>query len=175
VSWWREAVFYQIYPRSFCDGSGDGIGDLAGLRSQLDYLVDLGVDALWLSPIFPSPMADFGYDVSDYCDVDAVFGSLDEAQRLFDEAHDRGLRVILDWVPNHTSAEHPGSSTRDVRERVPDVTGISGADSHDDGSLPNNWLSSWNGQPDWTYDEASEQYYLHCFLTRTARSQLGQR
>ena len=105
--WWRSAVVYQIYPRSFLDTSGDGVGDLEGIRRRLDHLVWLGVDAIWLSPIFRSPMADFGYDVSDYRDVDPLFGSLADLDRLVAEAHARGLRVVLDWVPNHTSDRHP--------------------------------------------------------------------
>ena len=105
--WWRSGVVYQIYPRSFADTDGDGVGDLEGIRRRLDHLVWLGVDAMWLSPIFRSPMADFGYDVSDYCDVDPLFGSLADLDRLVSDAHARGLRVLLDWVPNHTSDRHP--------------------------------------------------------------------
>src|SRR5262245_24073106 len=105
--WWRDAVVYQIYPRSFADASGDGVGDLDGLRAHLDHLQWLGVDAMWLSPIYPSPMADFGYDVADYCDVEPLFGDLATFDALLAEAHDRGLRVLLDWVPNHTSDRHP--------------------------------------------------------------------
>src|SRR5512132_810670 len=105
--WWHEAVVYQIYPRSFADASGDGIGDLEGLRSRLDHLEWLGVDAVWLSPIYRSPMADFGYDVADYCDVDPLFGDLATFDALVEDAHSRGLRVLLDWVPNHTSDQHP--------------------------------------------------------------------
>src|SRR5206468_8996245 len=105
--WWRSAVIYQVYIRSFADGNGDGLGDIAGLRSRLPYLVDLGVDALWINPWYPSPMADAGYDVSDYRDVEARFGSLADAEALLDEAHDAGLRVLLDIVPNHSSDQHP--------------------------------------------------------------------
>src|ERR1044071_5078867 len=106
-TWWRHGVIYQIYPRSFQDSDGDGIGDLRGIRRRLDYLVRLGVDALWLSPFFPSPMADFGYDIADYCDVDPLFGSLADFDALLADAHARGLKVIVDLVPNHTSAQHP--------------------------------------------------------------------
>src|SRR5256885_13602139 len=110
-TWWREAVFYQIYPRSFQDSTGDGVGDLPGILARLDHLNgaegSLGVDAIWLSPFYRSPMADFGYDVSDYCDVDPLFGTLADFDRLLDEAHDRDLRLIVDWVPNHTSDQHP--------------------------------------------------------------------
>ena len=119
--WWQTAVIYQIYPRSFADGDGDGVGDLPGITARLDYVAGLGVDAVWLSPVFRSPMADFGYDVADYRDVDPLFGSLGDLDRLVAEAHARGLRVILDFVPNHTSDEHPwfveSRSSRDNPKR----------------------------------------------------------
>src|SRR5215216_1402790 len=105
--WWKSAVVYQVYPRSFADANGDGVGDLEGLRRHLDHLVWLGVDAIWLSPVYRSPMADFGYDVSHHCDIDPVFGTLADADRLIAEAHAVGLKVLLDWVPNHTSEQHP--------------------------------------------------------------------
>jgi alpha-glucosidase len=161
--WWREAVVYQIYPRSFADASGDGVGDLEGLRSRLEYLDWLGVDALWLSPIYRSPMADFGYDVADYCDVDPLFGDLAIFDALLEEAHSRGLRVLLDWVPNHTSDQHPwfveSRSSRDSpkrswyrwRDGTPDTP-------------PNNWPAAFGGGPAWTWDEGTEQWYLHTFL-----------
>jgi alpha-glucosidase len=107
LSWWKHAVIYQIYPRSFQDSNGDGIGDLNGIRSRLDYLGALGIDAIWISPIYPSPMADFGYDVADYCGIDPIFGTMADFDRLLDEVHRRGLRLILDFVPNHTSDQHP--------------------------------------------------------------------
>ena len=111
AGWWQTAVVYQVYIRSFADGSGDGIGDIAGLRSRLGYLKDLGVDALWINPWYPSPQADAGYDVADYCDIDPVYGTLGAAQDFLDEAHTAGLRVLLDIVPNHTSSAHRSSST----------------------------------------------------------------
>ena len=119
--WWESGIIYQIYPRSFQDSNGDGIGDLEGIRSRLDYLEDLGIDAIWISPIYPSPMADFGYDVSDYTDVHPMFGTLDDLDRLMKDVHDRGMRLILDWVPNHTSDQHPwfleSRSSRDNPKR----------------------------------------------------------
>jgi alpha-glucosidase len=161
--WWREAVVYQIYPRSFADASGDGVGDLEGLRSHLEYLQWLGVDALWLSPIYRSPMADFGYDVADYRDVDPLFGDLATFDALLDDAHGRGLRVLLDWVPNHTSDQHPwfveSRAARDSPKRAwyrwrdgrPEVP-------------PNNWPAAFGGGSAWTWDAATEQWYLHTFL-----------
>jgi alpha-glucosidase len=162
VPWWRDAVVYQIYPRSFLDTDGDGIGDLEGIRRNLDHLAWLGVDALWLSPIFPSPMADFGYDVSDYCDIDPVFGDLPAFDRLLADAHERGLRVLLDWVPNHTSDRHPwfeeSRASRDSARRDwylwRDGRGT---------DPPNNWKSAFGG-PAWTFDEKTGRWYLHIFL-----------
>jgi alpha-glucosidase len=105
--WWQRGIIYQVYPRSFTDSDGDGVGDLAGIRSKLDYLQWLGVDAIWISPIYPSPMADFGYDISNYTDIDPIFGTLDDFDALLADAHGRGLKVLLDYVPNHTSDQHP--------------------------------------------------------------------
>lgn len=162
--WWKSAVAYQLYPRSFADTNGDGIGDLEGVRSKLDHLSWLGVDALWLSPFFRSPMNDFGYDVSDYCDVDPLFGTLDDFDRLLAEAHGRGLKVIIDWVPNHTSDQHEwfvaSRSSRDDPKR----DWYRWRDPAPDGGPPNNWIRSWSDQPAWTFDEVTGQYYLHCFL-----------
>jgi alpha-glucosidase len=149
--WWREAVVYQIYPRSFQDSNGDGIGDLRGITQRLDHLSYLGVDALWLSPIYPSPLADFGYDVSDYTDVDPAFGTLADLDELVREAHARGLRVLLDLVPSHTSIEHPW-----FREH-PDWYIWSPVDGP-----PNNWKSAFGGSA-WSRDEASGRWYLHTF------------
>jgi alpha-glucosidase len=180
-AWWRRAVIYQIYPRSFRDSDGDGVGDLQGIRSRLDHLTWLGVDAIWLSPFYRSPMADFGYDVSDYCDVDPLFGNLDDFDALVDEAHARGLKVVVDWVPNHTSDAHPwfvaARSSRDDphrhwyrwRDDRSDAEGGSGPPGSP-GRLPNNWLAAFTGvgrtehPPAWTWDEGSGQWYLHLFL-----------
>jgi alpha-glucosidase len=164
VPWWKTAVFYQIYPRSFLDTNGDGVGDLEGIRRRLDHLVWLGVDALWISPFFRSPMKDYGYDVSDYCDVDPLFGSLADFDRLLAEAHARSLRVIVDWVPNHTSDRHPwfieSRASRGSRKR--------GWYVWRDGSPekpPNNWRSAFTRGPAWTWDAATRQWYLHLFLS----------
>ena len=162
--WWEEAVFYQIYPRSFADANGDGVGDLAGIESRLPYLHWLGVDALWLSPIFRSPMADFGYDVSDYCDIDPVFGTLDDYDRLLRSAHEHDIRLTIDWVPNYSSNQHPwfvdAQSSTDSAKRDWYVW----RDPAPGGGEPNNWEACWQIGPAWTFDEASGQYYLHLFL-----------
>jgi len=163
LKWWQSGVIYQIYPRSFQDSNGDGIGDLPGIIQRLDYLVTLGVSAIWISPIYPSPMADFGYDVSDFCAVDKIFGNLADFDELVDEAHSRGLRLILDFVPNHTSNEHPwfleSRSSRDNPKRDWYIW----RDAAAEGTLPNNWLSRFGG-PAWEWDEATKQYYYHSFL-----------
>ncbi|WP_119066411.1 alpha-amylase family glycosyl hydrolase [Aggregatilinea lenta] len=162
-AWWQTGVIYQIYPRSFYDANGDGIGDLQGIIDRLDYLVTLGVDAIWISPIYPSPMADFGYDVADYCDIHPIFGDLATFDCLLAEAHHRGIRVILDFVPNHTSDRHPwfqeSRASRDSARRDWYIW----RDAKPDGSAPNNWVSMFGG-PAWTWDEATGQYYLHLFL-----------
>jgi alpha-glucosidase len=149
---WREGVVYQIYPRSFCDSDGDGTGDLEGIRSRLDHLQWLGVDALWLSPVYPSPLADWGYDVSDYTAIDLLLGTLDQFDRLLADAHERGLRVLMDLVPCHTSIEHPW-----FREH-PDW--YVWADSGE--RPPNNWTSAFGGSA-WERDPASGHWYLHSF------------
>ena len=163
VAWWQRAVLYQIYPRSFQDSDGDGVGDIRGIRQRLDHLVDLGVDALWLSPIFPSPMADFGYDVSDYCDIDPLFGSLADFDAMLADAHARGLKVILDLVANHTSNRHAwfeeSRSSRSAARRDWYIW----RDPGPGGGPPNNWLSEFGGGA-WEYDVATGQYYLHTFL-----------
>jgi alpha-glucosidase len=170
VEWWRDGVIYQIYPRSFADSNGDGVGDLAGITARLDHLNDgtpasLGVDAIWLSPFYPSPMADFGYDVADYTDVDPLFGTLADFDRLLAAAHSRGIRVIIDLVPNHTSDQHPwfveSRSSRDNAKRDWYVW----ADSKPDGSPPNNWMSAFpRAGRAWTFDQTTGQWYLHSFL-----------
>ena len=162
--WWQTAVVYQIYPRSFADGSGRGVGDLAGITERLDHLVWLGVDAVWLSPFFRSPMHDFGYDVSDYCDVDPVFGTLADFDRLVDAAHARGIRVMIDWVPAHTSIEHPwfreARASRESARRDWYVW----RDPGPNGEMPNNWRAAFAPAPTWTLDETTGQLYLHSFL-----------
>ena len=188
--WWKHGVIYQIYPRSFRDANGDGVGDLAGVMERLDYLADLGVDGIWLSPIFASPMRDAGYDVSDYCAIDPVFGTLDEFDRLVVEAHRRGIRIILDLVLNHTSDQHPwfldsrasasspkrdwyvwhsgryrrGRAIRRGHRGWPaGEGGAGGPDRSRRPGPPNNWRSAFGGSA-WQWDESSRQYYLHLFL-----------
>jgi alpha-glucosidase len=162
--WWKASVVYQIYPRSFADGSGDGVGDLQGIRSRIDHLAGLGVDALWLSPIYRSPMADFGYDVSDHCDIDPVFGTLDDFDALLADAHAAGIRVLLDFVPNHTSDRHPWFQAARSGRDDPHRDWYIWRDPPAGGDLPNNWRAAFTGGPAWTLDEASGQYYLHLFL-----------
>ena len=161
--WWERGIIYQVYPRSFMDSDGDGIGDLAGIRSKLDYLQWLGVDAIWISPIYPSPMADFGYDISNYADIDPIFGDLDDFDALLADAHARGLKVLLDYVPNHTSDQHPwfldSRSSRDSAKRDWYIW----RNPKPGGGPPNNWLSNFGGGA-WEWDEKTEQYYYHAFL-----------
>ena len=149
--WWHDAVVYQVYPRSFQDSDGDGIGDLRGIESRLDHLTDLGVDALWLSPIYPSPLADFGYDISDFTGIDPAFGTLEDFDRLAAAAHDRGLRLLMDLVPSHTSIEHPW-----FREH-PDWYFWADGDEP-----PNNWPGTFGGSA-WSRDPESGRWYLHSF------------
>ena len=169
LAWWQSGAIYQIYPRSFADANGDGIGDLPGIRDHLDYLNDgtdgsLGVGAIWLSPFYRSPMADFGYDISDYTDVDPIFGTLGDFDDLLKGAHHRGIKVIVDWVPNHTSDQHPwfieSASSRDSPKRNWYVW----RDPAPDGGPPNNWQSAFAAVgPAWTFHKPTAQYYLHSF------------
>jgi len=165
VPWWERGVIYQIYPRSFQDSDGDGVGDLAGIERRLDYLASLGIDAIWLSPIYPSPMADFGYDVADYCGIDRLFGDLAAFDRLLAAVHERGLKLMLDFVPNHSSDQHPwfqeSRSSRDNPKRDWYIW----RDPAPDGGPPNNWISDFGGSA-WTLDEATGQYFLHAFLKK---------
>jgi alpha-glucosidase len=163
--WWRDGIFYQIYPRSFQDSNADGVGDLKGIISRLPYLRELGIDAIWLSPIFPSPMADFGYDIVDYTGVDPLFGTMSDFEVLVEAAHAGGLKIILDLVPNHTSDQHPwfieSRSSRDNPKR----NWFLWRDPRPDGGPPNNWLSEFGGSA-WEYDAATGQYYYHAFLAQ---------
>lgn len=155
--WWRDGVIYQVYPRSFQDSNGDGIGDLRGIASRLDYLAELGVEAVWVSPIYPSPMADFGYDVADYTGVDPMFGSMADFDELLAGCHARGLRLILDFVPNHTSDQHPWFLASRSSRTDPKRDWYLWRDE------PNNWMSNFGGTA-WTLDEGTGQYFYHSFL-----------
>jgi alpha-glucosidase len=162
--WWRGAVIYQIYPRSYQDSNGDGIGDLLGIVSRIPYIASLGVDAIWISPFFTSPMKDFGYDVSDYCDVDPMFGTLADFDGVVDTAHRFGIRVLIDLVLSHTSDQHPWFQ-QSVQDRTnPKADWYVWADPKPDGTPPNNWLSIFGGSG-WHWSPRREQYYQHNFLT----------
>lgn len=161
--WWRGAVIYQIYPRSFCDSNGDGVGDLPGITRHLDYIAELGVDAVWLSPFFKSPMKDFGYDVSDYRDVDPMFGTLDDFRELLDRAHKIGLKVIIDQVMSHTSDAHAWFQESRMSRDNPKANWYVWADPNPDGTPPNNWQSVFGG-PSWDFEMRRGQYYMHNFL-----------
>jgi alpha-glucosidase len=161
--WWQTGIIYQIYPRSFQDSNGDGVGDLPGIMSRLDYLKWLGVKAVWISPIYPSPMADFGYDISDYCGIHPLFGTMQDFDDLLEAIHRRDMKLILDLVPNHTSHQHPwfveSRSSRDNAKRNWYIW----KDPLPDGAPPNNWLSVFGGSG-WEWDEKTQQYYYHAFL-----------
>src|SRR5262249_8138852 len=163
VPWWKSAVIYQIYPRSFQDSDGDGVGDLRGITARLPYLVELGIDAIWISPIFPSPMVDFGYDVANYVDIDPLFGTLADFDALLAQAHNLGLKVVLDLVPNHTSDQHAwfveSRSSRDNAKR----DWYLWRDGGPRGAEPNNWLSQFGGRA-WELDRHPGQYYYHAFF-----------
>ena len=160
-AWWKESVVYQIYPRSFCDSNGDGIGDLPGILSKLDYVRDLGVNVIWLSPVYRSPNDDNGYDISDYRAIMDEFGTMEDFDALLAAAHERGLRIVMDLVVNHTSDEHPwfiesrASRSSEKRDWYIWREGK-------DGRPPNNWGSAFSGSA-WEWDEATRMYYLHCF------------
>lgn len=162
--WWRGGVIYQIYPRSFQDSNGDGIGDLPGITSRLPYVASLGVDAIWISPFFKSPMKDFGYDVSDYRDIDPMFGSLADFDALLAEAHRLGLKVMIDLVLSHSSDQHPWFEESRASRDNPKSDWYVWADPEPDGTPPNNWLSIFGG-PAWQWDGQRQQYFLHNFLT----------
>ncbi len=163
VAWWKGATVYQIYPRSFLDTSGNGVGDLAGITRKLDYVAELGIDAIWISPFVQSPMQDFGYDVSNYCAVDPLFGGLEDFQTLLDQAHERGLRVMMDQVLSHTSIQHPWFlESRQSRDN-PKADWYVWADAGPAGAPPNNWLSVFGGSS-WQWEPRRGQYYLHNFL-----------
>jgi alpha-glucosidase len=161
--WWQRGIIYQVYPRSFMDSNGDGVGDLYGIASRLDYLRWLGVDALWISPLYPSPMKDFGYDVSDYTAINPLFGTLEDFDRLLQEAHARDLKVILDFVPNHSSDQHRWFLESKSSRENPKRDWYIWRDPAPAGGPPNNWLSCFGGSA-WEYDEHSQQYYYHAFL-----------
>src|SRR5579862_2239641 len=182
--WWQHAVFYELYPRSFADSNNDGIGDLNGITAKLDYLKDLGVNAIWITPCYPSPQVDFGYDVSDYENIDPMYGTLQDFDRLAGEAHKRGIRIIMDFVMNHTSDQHPwfkeSRSSRDNPKRdwyiwrngkgetATDKGGVPNDRSSSLGSKgqpPNNW-QSWFGHSAWQWDEKTRQYYYHYFYVQ---------
>ncbi|TYL47998.1 alpha-amylase family glycosyl hydrolase [Marinomonas sp. IMCC 4694] len=161
--WWRGAVIYQVYPRSFFDSNNDGIGDLPGVTAKMNYIAALGVDAIWLSPFFTSPMKDFGYDVSDYCNVDPIFGSLEDFDQLIQSAHEHGLKVMIDQVLNHSSDQHPWFVESRRSHDNDKADWYVWADANPDGTVPNNWLSVFGG-PAWHWDSRRRQYYLHNFL-----------
>ncbi|WP_183439852.1 alpha-glucosidase [Pseudoduganella violacea] len=162
-TWWREAIIYQVYPRSYLDTNGDGVGDLPGITDRLEYIAKLGVDIVWISPFFKSPMRDFGYDVSDYCDVDPLFGTLDDFDKLIAKAHSLGLKIMIDQVMSHTAEEHPWFvESRKSRDNAKSDWYV-WADPLPDGNPPNNWLSVFGGSS-WQWDSRRKQYYLHNFL-----------
>ena len=161
--WWQKGVIYEVYPRSFQDSDGDGVGDLRGILERVDYFQWLGVDAVWISPVYPSPMADFGYDVADYVDIDPLFGTLQDFDRLVEALHARGIRLVLDFVPNHTSDQHPWFLEAGASRSSPKRDWYIWRDPAPGGGPPNNWVSQAGGSA-WALDPASGQYYYHAFL-----------
>ncbi|NGZ87867.1 alpha-glucosidase [Duganella aceris] len=161
--WYREAIIYQVYPRSFMDSNGDGVGDLPGITAKLDYIASLGVDMVWISPYFKSPMKDFGYDISDYCDVDPLFGTLADFDALIAKAHSLGLKIMIDQVMAHTAEEHPWFKESRASRDNPKADWYVWADPAPDGNPPNNWMSVFGGSS-WQWDTRRRQYYLHNFL-----------
>ena len=161
--WWQRGVIYEVYPRSFQDSDGDGVGDLRGIRQRLDYLAWLGVDVIWIPPVYPSPMADFGYDVANYVDIDPLFGTLQDMDDLVAHAHELGLKVIIDFVPNHTSDQHPWFIEARSSRKSPKRDWYIWHEPAADGGPPTNWFSHLGGRA-WSLDEASGQYYMHSFL-----------
>ncbi|MBA3723713.1 MAG: alpha-glucosidase C-terminal domain-containing protein [Candidatus Levybacteria bacterium] len=160
---WHQSVIYHIYPRSFKDSNKDGIGDLNGIIQKLDYVVELGADTIWISPTYPSPMRDFGYDISDFCNVDPLFGTLEDFDNLIQEAHNRNIKVIIDYIPGHTAWEHPWFVASASSRINPKRDWYIWRDPKPDGSVPNNWLSVFGGSR-WEYDARTGQYYMHSFL-----------
>ena len=163
-NWWRSAAIYQVYPRSFFDSNGDGIGDLPGIIQKLDYIASLEVDAVWISPFFQSPMQDFGYDISDYRAIEPMFGTLDDFKNLLAQAHDRNLKILIDQVWNHTSEEHEWFKQSRSSKDNPKADWYVWENAKSDGSPPTNWRATFGGSA-WEWDETREQYYLHSFLT----------
>ena len=161
--WWQGSFGYQIYIRSFADSNDDGHGDFQGILSKIPYLKDLGVDFLWITPFYPSPMADWGYDVAEYCDIDPTFGTLDDFDALIGQAHESGIKIVADLVPNHTSDQHKWfkESKKGPENEFRDY--YIWKDPAPDGGPPNNWVAYFGG-PAWTFDEISGQYYMHLFL-----------
>ncbi len=161
--WWRTGIIYQVYPRSFQDSNNDGVGDLKGIASRLSYLQELGITAIWLSPIYPSPMKDFGYDISDYTNIHPLFGNMNDFTALLQEVHARSMKLILDLVPNHTSNQHPWFIESSASKTNPKRDWYIWHDGKEDGSAPNNWLATFGGTA-WQRDENTKQYYYHAFL-----------
>jgi alpha-glucosidase len=162
TNWPLGSIVYQIYPRSFKDSNGDGVGDLPGILQKVDYLAELGINAIWLSPIYPSPQADFGYDIADFTDIDPMFGTLSDFDQLVDALHKRGIKIMMDYVPNHTSSAHPWFQESRSSITNPKRDWYIWADGKEDGSPPNNWLSNFGGSA-WTLDPMTHQYYYHAF------------